>query len=76
MRTAQEVVAQKTAIFAQLKDAENAKSQLTDIFAAFKRVRKWDSTSQELGAKIETISAEISARGKESEKNANLSIVC
>lgn len=76
MRTAQEVIAKKAAVFEQLKDTEDARKQLSDILAAFKRIKKLDSQSQEIGERVKTVSEEISAKGKESEKNSNLALVC
>lgn len=75
MRTAQEVVAEKDAVFRRLKEAEGAKAQLEQVFAAFKRLKRWDEKAQELGEHIKGISERISVKGEESEKNANLARV-
>lgn len=76
MRTAQEVVAKKEAVFERLKEAEDAKTKLDQTLAAFKRLKKWDERAQEIGENIKAISDNISSKEKEIEKNANLALVC
>ena len=76
MRTAQEVVAKKDAVFTLLKEAEDAKTKLGEVFAAFKRRKKWDVQAQQYGEQLEKLSTEAAGKSKECEKNTNLSIVC